>query len=213
MKDNKCTVLVFDTETTWLPSKDKPIEEQPHIIQFAWMVVEIDMITWEYKELSRINQFIRPPYPIPSVTSDVHWIYDIDVMEKWFFEDYAKTISYYLNKPDFVVAHNLKFDETMIRYEYERLRRLGLPYDFLPNGLICTMEISRYYCNLPSKSKFAKKPKAPKLQELVKKTCWTYFEWAHDALVDVEWTLKAFEKLVKEWVVKFKKKKEELKLF
>lgn len=205
-------VLVFDTETTWLPNKkDKRLTAQPYVIQFSGIVVEMDD-EWKYKELSRINQFIKPPIPIPFQSSEVHWIYDWDVKDKCPFEEYAETIQYYLNKPDIIVGHNIKFDDQMMRNEFERLKVAGKPFDFIPQNEICTMEASRYYCNLPGRSPKAKKPKAPKLQELVKKTCWTYFTWAHDAMVDVEWTLKALSKLVKEWVVKLEKK-EDLTLF
>lgn len=211
-QNEKMKVLIFDTETTGLPNKkDKRLSAQPYVIQFAWIVVDMND-DWSYEELSRINQFIKPPIPIPYQSSEVHWIYDWDVINCWPFEDYAKTIQYYLNKPDIIVWHNIKFDNLMMKNEFERLKVDWKPYDFIPQWEICTMEASRYYCNLPWRSPKAKKPKAPKLQELVKKTCWTYFTGAHDAMVDVEWTLKAFSKLVEKWVVK-PEKKEELMLF
>lgn len=208
----KKRVLVFDTETTWLPNKKLPLSAQPYIVQFAGIVVEMDE-RWKYKELARIDQLIKPPMPIPHNTSEIHWIYDIDVINKWPLSEYAKNISYFLNEPDFIVAHNLKFDEGIMRTEYERLRQEWLPYDFLPKNKICTMESSRDWCNLPAKSKFAKRPKNPKLQELTKATLWTYFDWAHNALVDVEWTLKAFAKLVEKWVVRLEEWEDSLTLF
>ena len=206
-------VLVFDCETTWLLwKKTDALESRPYIVQFAWIVVEMEE-DGTYKELARIDQLIKPPMSIPYITSQIHWIYDIDVQDKLPLSWYAKNISYFLNEPEFIVAHNLAFDEGVIRYEYERLRKEWLPYDFLPKNKICTMQESRDWCNLPSKSKFAKRPKPPKLQELTKLTLWTYFDWAHNAMVDVEWTLKAFAKLVEKGVVKLEKKEAELTLF
>ena len=123
------------------------------------------------------------------------------------FEEVAKEITYFLNTPDFIIAHNIKFDEKMIRFEYDRLLKKQLPYDFLPNNKICSMEASRYYCNLSWKFK-SKKPKAPKLSELHKKLFWTFFEGAHDAMVDVEYTLKCVASLVKKNVIKFEEEEE-----
>ena len=72
-------VMVFDTETTGLPNgKDKRLEAQPHIVQFAWIVVEMNEDDWSYTELARINKFIKPPIPIPYESSKVHGIYDVD---------------------------------------------------------------------------------------------------------------------------------------
>lgn len=213
LKGKTYKVLVFDTETTGLLwQKNAPLETRPYIVQFAGIVVEMDKY-WNNKELARIDQFIKPPMKIPYVTSEIHWIYDCDVIDKKPLSWYAKTISYFLNEPDFIVAHNLAFDRDVLKYEFERLRKEWLPFDFIPKNTICTMEESRDWCNIPSKHKFAKRPKNPKLQELTKIALWTYFDWAHNAMVDVEWTLKAFIALVKNWTINFKEKEEDLTLF
>ena len=46
--------------------------------------------------------------------------------------------------------------------------------------------------------------KYPKLWELYKTLFWEYFIWAHDAIVDVEATLKAFLELNNRWIISVK---------
>lgn len=201
-------VFVWDTETTWLYSKkEKDISKQPHIVQFAWILVDMND-DWSYEEIERVDIFIKPPIKIPNVTSEVHWIYDWDVMNSLSFEENALKIRDYLNTPDVVVWHNLEFDRNVIKVEFERLRLRWMPFDYTPDMEICTMNSSTNWCRLPKKSPKSKWYKRPKLQELVKRCTWKYFFWAHNALVDVEYTLKSLSTLVKEWVVELKKKRE-----
>lgn len=204
-EQNKFKVLVFDTETTWLFSKkEKDLNKQPYICQFAGILVEIDEI-WEYKELKRIDLLIKPPIPMPLVVSEIHWIYDIDLKEAGDFSSYAERISKWINYPDMIVWHNVLFDENILKTEFQRLRMKGVNIWYEPKKVICTMNESIKYCKLPKKSKNSKGYKRPKLQELVKKTCWHFFKGAHNAMVDVEWTLKAFSVLVKNKVIKLEK--------
>lgn len=203
-------VFIFDVETTWLFNKnEKDLNNQPYIIQFAWILVEMDN-EWIYNELDRINIFIRPPISIPYETSKVHWLYDIDVIWKPIFKEQVEDILKFINNSDFVVRHNIEFDETMLKIEIARLKQEWFVYDYSPKRSICTMKESINFCKLPSKTWFWFK--RPKLQELIKKTLWEYFTWAHNAIVDVEFTLKALSILVKEWIIKLEKK-EELTLF
>lgn len=206
-------VFIFDTETTWLlASKKSPIEDQPYIVQFAWIVIEV----WDdnsFKEINRINQLIRPPEKISWDSSQIHWIYDIDVQKIWTIDKYANIISYYINNVDCIVAHNLSFDESVIRYEFERLRILWLPFDFNPKSKICTMNNSRDWCGIPSENVFATRPKPPSLQELCKILFWKYFEWWHDAITDVEWTTKAFVELLRRQVFSIPETEAKLALF
>ena len=53
-------ILVFDTETTgFINKKEFNLEKQPHIVQFAGIIGEIDQ-AGNYKEIERINEFINP---------------------------------------------------------------------------------------------------------------------------------------------------------
>jgi hypothetical protein len=70
------------------------------------------------------------------------------------------------------------------------------------------MNSSTNFCKLPKRDEKAKWFKRPKLGELHKVLFKEYFIWAHDAMVDVEATLKSFVELVNKWVIKLEKKEE-----
>jgi DNA polymerase III epsilon subunit-like protein len=202
-------VLIWDTETTGLPNKKLPIEEQPYIVQFAWILIDIND-NWDYEEIKRVDWLIKPPINIPYETSLIHNIYDCDVSSCDNFAGFANWISKIINTADIVAWHNISFDETIIRIEFDRLKAKWLPYDYCPKQVICTMKSSVNYCKLPKDNWVGYK--YPKLQELLKKTTWEYFSWAHNAIIDCENTVKAFSILVREWVIKLKEK-ELLSLF
>lgn len=195
-------ILVFDTETTGLYNKkETDLSKQPHIIQFAGIVynIETDKIDKE------INIFFKPPISVPLEASNVHHIYNIDLIDKKPFSFYAEELSVLIQEVDCVVWHNIEFDETMMRIEYNRLKAEGRPVDYAPRYSICTMNSSINFCRLPKKNSESTWFKRPKLQELMKATTGKYFYWAHDALVDVKATLSAFLVLLQKWVVKIKK--------
>lgn len=190
-------ILIFDTETTGLPNKKEPdINKQPRVVQFAWIIWEL-RADWYWKKEEEINILINPGIPIPHQVSQVHWIYDIDVKEKPTAKEVMPEILEKINGVDFIVAHNLKFDETLIKLEVQRLQIQGIPLDYIPKGKICTMIAGTPVCKLSNPS-WAKWYKSPKLQELFYFLFGKYFKWAHDALIDVKATGIAFVEMVKQ---------------
>jgi len=199
-------IFVYDTETTWFINKKEPnLDLQPNIIQFAWILWEL--INWEFNEIKRINQIINPKKPIPFASSQIHHLYDIDVKNATYIEDVIDDILSYINEPDIIVWHNIEYDENMVKLE---LKRLEQEYKYQPKQVICTMNESINYCKLPKKISSSQWYKRPKLWELHKKLFWEYFMWAHDAMTDVEATLRSFLELVKRDVIILKEKKEEV---
>ena len=199
-------IFVYDTETTWfINKKETNLDLQPNIIQFAWILGELK--NWEFKEIKRINQIINPKKPIPFASSQVHHLYDIDVKDAPHIEDVIDEILTYINEPDIIVGHNIEYDEDMVKLE---LRRLDMEYRYQPKQVICTMNESTNFCKLPKKMASSPWYKRPKLWELHKKLFWEYFIWAHDAMTDVEATLRSFLELVKLNVIELKEKKEEV---
>ena len=186
--------FVFDTETTGFTVKGWTIEEQPYIVQFAWMLWNVSKENW-FEEIERIEFLVKPRISIPFSSSQVHWIYDEHVKEAPFLEEVVDKFLKFLNTSDVVVWHNVEFDEEIIRNELHRLWR---KWDYQPLKTICTMRSSTEYCQLQWRG-FSFKP--PKLQELYKHLFGERFEWAHNAMVDVESTAKAFWELVKRWVI------------
>lgn len=188
-------VFVFDTETTWFISKkETDLNKQPRIVQFAWILWDIN--NWIFVEEKRVNILINPQVPIPYGASQVHHIYDIDVKNAPVIEKVLEEIMLYINKPDIIVWHNIEYDQDMVKLE---LKRLEQEYKYKPKQVVCTMKTTVNYCALQwNGNRF----KYPKLWELHKKLFDEYFIWAHDAMVDVEATLRSFVKLVNEWVIK-----------
>lgn len=196
-------ILVFDTETTWFIDKKNPdLNSQPYIVQIAWIYWEIK--DNEFVELKRINQMIKPKISIPYNASQVHHIYDIDVKNAPYIEEYIDEFLNIINESDLIVWHNIEYDEEMIKLELKRLWRL---FDYKPKQVICTMKQTVDYCAIPGNGE---RFKYPKLGELYKKLFWEYFLWAHDAIVDVEATLKSFMELYKIWVIKLEEKKHQI---
>lgn len=196
-------ILVFDTETTWfIDKKEISLEKQPYIIQFAWIVWELN--DWQYKEIKRINQFIKPKIAIPFWASQVHHIYDIDVKNSPAIEEKIDEFINIINECDAIIWHNIEYDEDMIKLE---LRRLKKEFLYNPKQVLCTMKNTVDFCALKwNWDRF----KYPKLWELYKKLFWEYFIWAHDAMIDVEATLKVFLELEKKWILKLNQNKQEV---
>ncbi|HRI35631.1 MAG TPA: 3'-5' exonuclease [bacterium] len=188
-------VFIFDTETTGFPVRDGTIEEQPYIVQFAGILIDIDPTTGAYTELDRIDELVRPRVPIPFGASSIHGIYDRDVADKPYIEERMDMFLRYLNTADAVVGHNVEFDETIIAGELARLGRSG---DYQPMKSLCTMRLSTDHCQLQGRG-FSFKP--PKLSELHSHLFGEWFSGAHNAMVDVEATTRSFAELVKRKVI------------
>ena len=195
-------IFVYDTETTWfINKKETDLDKQPKIVQFAWIVWELKK--WEFIEEERVDILINPKTPIPFWASQVHHLYDIDIKDAPFIENSIDNFLSYINWADITIWHNIEYDESMIKLE---LRRLEEEYKYQPKQVVCTMKTSVDFCAIQwNWARF----KYPKLWELHKKLFWEYFIWAHDAMVDVEATLKCFVELVKQDVIQVEEKKEE----
>ncbi|MDD3145084.1 MAG: 3'-5' exonuclease [Candidatus Gracilibacteria bacterium] len=196
-------IFVFDTETTgFINKKELDLEKQPKIIQFAGIIGEI--IGNKFIEEKRINILINPKMPIPYASSQVHHIYDIDVKNAPFIEDVIEDIIGNINGPDIIIGHNIEYDEDMVKLE---LKRLNVEYKYKPKQKVCTMKSTVDFCKIEGNGN---RFKYPKLGELHKILFGEYFIGAHDAMVDVEATLRCFVELVNQKVVKIEVNKDEV---
>lgn len=199
------TLCVWDTETTGFPVKEGTLDQQPYIVQFAAIVWEIDD-DGNYTEKERHNILIKPRIPIPFSSSQVHGLYDKDVEDAPYIEEVMDKIIKVLNGADVSSGHNISFDETVLNYELDRIGRSG---EYTPNQVICTMKSSKEYCKLQGRG-FSYKP--PKLAELHKFLFNEWFEGAHDAMIDVEATMRSLVELIKRDVIQVEKN-EVMRLF
>ncbi len=198
-------IFVFDTETTWFISKkETDLDKQPHIIQFAGIFGEMED-DWEFIEEKRVDILVNPKMPIPFGSSQVHHIYDIDIKNSPYIEQVIDEFLSYINDADVIIGHNIDYDESMIKLELQRLNRV---HNYRPKQIVCTMNETINFCKLPKKMSTSPWYKRPKLWELHKKLFEKYFVWAHDAMVDVEATLKCFVESYKRDIIKIEQKTE-----
>ncbi len=162
-------IFVFDTETTGFVERDGPLEIQPYIVQFSGILLELgdDKVL---TEVDRIDQFVKPPISIPFGASQVHGIYDADVADKPMLSECIDRFLSYLNGADFVIGHNIEYDENVLNYELIRLHRKG---DYNPKKTLCTMKETVDFCAFPGRGVGYK---FPKLNELHKKLFGDFFE-------------------------------------
>jgi len=174
--------IVFDTETTGLPKNyNAPLSDLdnwPRMVQIAWQIYNKDGVLLEEK------MFIVKPegYTIPKEASDVHGI----TTERAIAEghDLEATLNEFRSgmlKAEYLVAHNISFDEKIVGAEFIRKKISPLAKKL---ERLDTMTSSTNYCKLPNRrdpSKF----KFPNLTELHKKLFNIGFDGAHDALADV----------------------------
>lgn len=181
--------LFFDTETTGLPKRwNAPItdvENWPRLVQLAWIMYDPDGNILENR-----NVVIKPEgFLIPAEASRVHGITTLIANEKGeLLKNVMEEFSDKIDEAQFLIGHNISFDECIVGAEFERLRMMTtLPF----KQKYCTMKSSVEYCKLPGKNGF----KAPKLSELHQVLFGCGFDDAHNALADVEATARCYWKL------------------
>jgi len=124
--------LFFDTETTGLIENINGIEIMPRMVQIAYILSD------ENCKIIEQNEFLIRPnnFEIPEKSIKIHGItnekalmdgVDIDIV--------LKKITEVFKKSKYVVAHNLYFDESVLKGEFERL---GLSSPFINKTKICT---------------------------------------------------------------------------
>ena len=183
--------LFFDTETTGLPRNWKApvtdLNNWPRMIQIAWILCD--------NEGNRIesDDFIIKPenFKIPIDASRVHGIStERAINEGENLEKVLITFNELVGQADYIVAHNISFDEKILGAE---LLRKSIRSDFEKKRKLCTMQASTSYCKLPGPYGY----KWPKLSELHIKLFGEDFDEAHDASVDINATEKCFWELRK----------------
>ena len=157
-------VLIFDTETTGLPTQrvgaNAGPNNWPHLVSIAWMVLDSD----SNKVVTQKSYVIKPiNWTIPEESTVIHGI--IHHYAERYGADLGAVMDEFLTtEHDILVAHNMAFDENVLINAM--LWDLGRSdFSGLTKPRFCTMSIGRDMCQLPYPSGFAGN-KPPKLTEL-----------------------------------------------
>lgn len=126
--------LIFDTETTGLPEPvGSPVEEQPRITELGLVVM--DSLT--YEDVGSFESLFNPECPIPENIQKSTKITDAMVASAPLFKSEVDNILQFFEMADIILAHNLMFDYSLLKYELFRAGRND--WDFT-GSFICTVE-------------------------------------------------------------------------
>jgi len=158
---DRTVALVFDVETTGLLRRGTHnLDESPYVLQLSYAMYDCE----NRRLLKTVDSYIKIPVnvKIPKEASDVNHItsemcadgYPMVELLKEFYEDYHKSTV--------LVAHNYKFDSTMLTIEFQRhWAELASSHPYALNIFqytyaksrkmrhMCTMESSTELCKLP----------------------------------------------------------------
>ncbi|MFA5368895.1 MAG: 3'-5' exonuclease [Candidatus Paceibacterota bacterium] len=181
--------LFFDTETTGLPRNWKAQVEEldnwPRMIQLAWVLCDRDG-----NKINGNNYIIKPEgFVIPKEASMVHGITTAQAKKQgaW-LEDVLIEFEDLIKQADYLVAHNISFDEKIVGAEFLRKDMVNI---IEQKNKICTMQQSTYFCAIEGSRGY----KWPKLSELYFQLFGLSFEDAHNAEADINATVECFWEL------------------
>ena len=128
------TTIIMDFETSGLPNADAaPLDSQPHAIE--WAAIKIDD---ECNEIGRMEFICKPPIQISDIITKITGLTNDDLKDKQPFEFFLPQMEEFFLGTRGLIAHNLTFDENILKYELRRLNRLtSFPW---PPKHICTVE-------------------------------------------------------------------------
>ncbi|SOD14324.1 3'-5' exonuclease [Pedobacter xixiisoli] len=184
--------LFFDTETSDLPKNynapPSDTSDWPRLVQLGFAIYDENRVLLQ-KEcwLVKPNGFL-----ISAQATEIHKITTEKAMRQ------GLELSLVLNKfnevlkiADYIVCHNVSFDENIMLAE---MIRTGKQNYFNGKNKVCTMKNTTNYCKIVS-SKGYGGYKWPSLSELHFKLFNSNFSNAHNAIADVEATVRCFWKL------------------
>ncbi len=182
--------LFFDTETTGLPRNyQAPLDDfsnWPRIVQIAWSLYDADGNHWES------NCYIIKPvgFVIPEEVAKIHRVSQERALKEGV--ELRQALLHFLEdvkKSEYLVAHNIDFDEKIVGSELLREKLENL---VVSSNKICTMKRSTDVCRINNnRGGF----KWPNLGELYRHLFQKDFAEAHDALVDVKACAECFFEL------------------
>lgn len=189
-------LLFFDTETDGLvnPNQDHTHPSQPHLVQLGMVLCDESGAEWSTVEL-----IVRPDgYVIPDGAARVHGI--TTAIARSAGVPLAIAVATFTNLRSIaagIVAHNLPFDETVMKASIHRTGRT--PSHPGPSNRQCTMTLASPVCAIPPTEKMKaagfNKFKQPSLTEAHKHLFGEEFKGAHGALADARACCRVFFEL------------------
>ena len=194
-------ILVFDTETTGLPSSNNlsiiETEQWPYIVQFSYIFYDTSTNTILYKSDNIID--IPEDIMITPKSIEIHKITNEKCKKEGIdIKTVLNQFNLYLKHADMIVGHNISFDKKMIMVE---CIRNNIYHYFNINGTkkieYCTMKNSINLCKIPfnNSSPSLSEYKYPKLSELHNHLFREIPKGLHNSMMDVLITLRCFCKL------------------
>ncbi len=186
--------LIFDTETTGFPKDwNAPItdlDNWPRVVQLAWQIHD------EQGALVEVQDHIIYPdgFDIPFNSTKIHGISTERARDEGKpLEEVLALFEASMDKCEYLIGHNVKFDLNVTGCEYYRVKGAN-PLDRKTPVDSCT-ETTAELCQLPGGR--GGRYKLPKLEELYFHLFNEGFAEAHNAAFDVEATARVFLELVR----------------
>ena len=161
-------MIVFDLETTGLPKAEgADLNIQPRITEFGAIKLDEDL-----EEIEVLDFLVNPGIPLDPIITKITGLTDRDLKDKPpFIASLKKVTDFFLGERQ-LVAHNLPFDRTVLKFDLERIDKVtSFPW---PPDQICTVEIGETIWN-----------KKRKLVDLYKEITGKEHKGAHRSIADV----------------------------
>lgn len=179
------TTLVFDTETNGKRPKGRnvPLTAEPALVQIA------AVLYWGQRPVAHCSFFMQPldgqgqPAEIPTERFFIDSGITQETVDRagTTYKVGLAVFNNMVKRADRLVAHNMQFDDPIIRAAYSRIAQEQRAYWDTPK--YCTMKTLEPVLKLPGKYGY----KFPTLDESYRALVDPMgFEGAHDAMVDVE---------------------------
>lgn len=204
----KGIVLIFDVETSGLYRNNQPMELQPYVLQFSYILYNLK----NHDIIRKVNSYVNVG-PNVTITPEISAINGCtrELCDKGKKIDFLLSQFYYdFTLAEYIVAHNIDFDSKIITLEFKR--NWNLMEKIAPNALklfdadylkstnqtcICTMKETTQLVKAPHKNAkpediVKKNFKWPTLSELHHYLFGFQPQNLHNSMVDVLITLKCF---------------------
>ena len=189
-------LLIFDTETTGLPSRDRKIRSDPlswpRLVEAGWILCKEDGVV-----IDEQSHIVSPGgFDIPDAVSAIHGITTRTAREEGSpVHEILSAFCAASKQADILVAHNLSYD---IRIVLAELIRTGKREVLPKRPGICTMRSSARFCGVPGR--FGKGFKWPSLSYLHNTLFGIPPPAAHRALPDARVCAACYHELIKRGV-------------